>query len=108
MSHGQRMRELSSHTKKHAFITHDKASRNHFGFNVQCQKASTQIRERFVRRVEFGWIYLWLHLRRQPVGLCTGLAVLNEIEQGDLMMNAARMGDALTTRLQSLMRMAMT
>lgn len=39
-----------------------------------------------------------------PLACAAGLAVLNEIEQGDLLANATRMGDALTTRLQSLMQ----
>lgn len=39
-----------------------------------------------------------------PLACAAGLAVLNEIEQGDLVTNAARMGDALINRLQTLMR----
>ncbi|MFT6876200.1 MAG: adenosylmethionine-8-amino-7-oxononanoate aminotransferase [Granulosicoccus sp.] len=39
-----------------------------------------------------------------PLACATGLAVLNEIEHCDLMNNATQMGDALTTRLQSLMQ----
>jgi adenosylmethionine-8-amino-7-oxononanoate aminotransferase len=39
-----------------------------------------------------------------PLACATGLAVINEIEEGDLMGNATRMGIALTTRLQSLMQ----
>lgn len=38
-----------------------------------------------------------------PLACTAGLAVLNEIETHGLTENAARMGDALTTRLQSLM-----
>lgn len=39
-----------------------------------------------------------------PLACTAGLAVLNEIEQGSLIANAARMGDALATRLGSLMQ----
>lgn len=39
-----------------------------------------------------------------PLACAAGLAVLNEIERNDLIANAAQMGNALTTRLQSLMQ----
>lgn len=39
-----------------------------------------------------------------PLACTAGLAVLNEIENHGLTANAARMGDALATRLQSLMQ----
>lgn len=39
-----------------------------------------------------------------PLACAAGLAVLNEIEQENLIANATRMGDALTTRLHSLMQ----
>lgn len=39
-----------------------------------------------------------------PLACAAGLAVVQEIEQGDLMANAAAMGNALTCRLQALMQ----
>jgi adenosylmethionine-8-amino-7-oxononanoate aminotransferase len=39
-----------------------------------------------------------------PLACAAGLAVLNEIEANGLTENAAKMGEALTTRLQSLMQ----
>ena len=39
-----------------------------------------------------------------PLACVAGLAVLDEIEKHDLTQNAARMGDALTTRLNGLMQ----